>query len=185
MEAIKKWLNNIFTTVGSVFTIVGDLSTWLYNTLFAYINPLDERFFGYAIIDGIIDGFSSLFSDIGSILDYLNPGSEHFFLKLAFVPNVDNLAFDDVKDTLYGKFPFISSIEENLNDFKEKFNNEESVPNLTVTLPSFLGVGTFSIIDFSFFNNYRGMIHAFIIAVSYFLFIFKLYKKMPSIVKGE
>lgn len=185
MEAIKTFLNNIFTSISNVFSTLGSIFTFLYDELLCYINPLDEKFFGYAIVNGILDGFSSLFEDIGDILDYINPFSENFFLKLAFIPDTEDLIFDDVKDTLYSKFPFISSIEKILEDFKTVFSNESSKPNFTVSLPAFLGVGTFSIIDFSFFDNYRGLIHGFIIAVSYYLFITKLYKKMPQIVKGE
>jgi hypothetical protein len=43
---------------------------------------------------------------------------------------------------------------------------------------------TFSLIDFSLFLNYRVWLHGIVLAIAWFIFIFKTFKKLPSIIGG-
>lgn len=141
--------------------------------ILSYLNPFSDKFILKTVIQNLAD-----------LLSYINPFSDNFFLKIAFVPKTENLVFDDVRQTLYNKFSFIKSFEEIHDSFDEKFNQEENCPNFSITLPDFLGGATVNPINFSFFNQYRTFIHVFIIAVSYFVFIEKIYKLVPKILKG-
>lgn len=136
------------------------------------------------LLSWLASPFESIIHGIKSLIEYINPFSDKFFLKIAFVPETNNLIFDEVKETLYNKFGFISSFEKIHNSFENLFNKNEGMPSFTITLPDFLGGATVTPINFSFFDNYRGFIHGFIIAVSYFLFIEKIYKTIPKILKG-
>lgn len=107
------------------------------------------------------------------------------FIKYIFVPDTDELIFDDVKETIYNKFAFIGSFSQIQSDFQNVFDNESECPTFYITLPQFLGGSQVSPIDFRFYNQYRSVIHGFIIAVSYFFFIKKTFFKIPKIVKGE
>lgn len=43
---------------------------------------------------------------------------------------------------------------------------------------------TFALIDFSLFLQYRNWLHGIILAIAWVIFIFKTYKKLPSIIGG-
>lgn len=133
----------------------------------------------------MVSPFEKFEEILESIFNFLNPFSEDFFLKIAFVPDTDNLIFDEVKDVLYSKFKFIKSIEKIHNDFNDNFNKYASCPDFTIKLPAFLGGSLVKPIDFRFFNDYRIIIHGLIIALSYFFFIKKLSHKLPNLIKGE
>lgn len=188
-EAITNFLKSIF----SVLSGLGDLLTdifigffeGIYDGVSGVINAIKDLF---SLIgnkfSSLFSFFEPLFDRLFSLLDYINPFSKNFFLKIAFIPNIEDIIFDDVKNALYEKFAFLSSFEEIHKSFENTFNNETGCPEFTITLPSFLGGSVVKPIDFRFFNNYRGLIHGFIIAISYFLFIEKTYKKIPNIIKG-
>ncbi len=138
--------------------------------LFDFLNPASENFF--------LKGFVEI---VSTILSYLNPFSDNFFLKIAFVPDGDSIRTDVIETTIKNKFSFFSNFS---NFFGLVFNSlaDESEPEFMITLPGFLGGGTYEAIDFSFYNNYRSWIHGVIIAVSYFLFIKKIAKIIPSVI---
>lgn len=72
--------------------------------------------------ENIVNGIGNIFSSIGSLLDYLNPFSDKFFLK-DFITNLGKW-FENI-------FNFLGSILEYLNPFSDKF--------LLKTLFTFLG----------------------------------------------
>lgn len=43
---------------------------------------------------------------------------------------------------------------------------------------------TFGLIDFSLFVNYRDWVHGIILAIAWAIFIFKTYRRLPSIIGG-
>ena len=59
-------------------------------------------------------------------------------------------------------------------------NYGEDVPSFSLT---WYGT-TVAIIDFSLFLNYRTWIHGIILAIAWSVFIFKTYRKLPSIIGG-
>jgi hypothetical protein len=54
---------------------------------------------------------------INNILNFLNPFSEQFFLKIAFVPSQEfmNSFTGDIKDSFEGKFAFVSQFRDTWN----------------------------------------------------------------------
>lgn len=127
---------------------------------------------------------AKIFNFFVNFIQRILAGFFDFFVTV-FVPDTDDIIFDDVKETLLNKFPFIDSFRQIQNDFVNAFDNETGCPTFTITLPAFLGGSTVSPIDFRFYNQYRGWINGFIIASSYFLFIRKMYYKIPSMIRGE
>lgn len=111
----------------------------------------------------------------------MNPFSEKFFLWIAFVPSEGSVDTALLQGTLDSKFGFIKSLGDFLSRFFGSFTSGNQ-PNFTVTLPGFLGRGTFSIIDFGFYNNYRVFIHSIIIGISYILFVRRLMREIPAII---
>ena len=127
---------------------------------------------------------AKIFNFFVNFIQRILSGFFDFFVTV-FVPDTDDIIFDDVKETLLNKFPFIDSFRQIQNDFVNAFDNETGCPTFTITLPVFLGGSTVSPIDFRFYNQYRSWINGFIIASSYFLFIRKMYYKIPSMIRGE
>jgi hypothetical protein len=52
-------------------------------------------------------------------------------------------------------------------------------PRFAFTVPASMGGGTFQLINLSFFDQYRGFIHALIMGLGLFLFIRKILRKLP------
>ncbi len=163
---IGQWFSNILTSVGDWFANV--------------INGITE------FANSVGEWFAQLFVTIGEILDHLNPFSEKFFLKIAFIPSdgyFERFA-SDIKQSFDGKFEFISEIGNALKKlFGGVFDTDPEPPEFTVNLPGGKwGEGKVKVIDFSLFADYRPFILNFIRVMLWIPFLIKLYKKLPDIV---
>ena len=165
--------NSNTNTFGDDFEDNSDTS-WFGSLINWLLTPF--RFFAEKLID-IWDFFSNLIHN-------LLVGLFDFF-KTILVPNKDDIVFNEVRETLYNKFPIISSFRTLLNSFQNSFDNEAVCPSFIITFPNFLGGGIVNVLDLRFYNQYRSYINGFIVAVSYYLFIRKMYYKIPKLVKGE
>lgn len=150
------------------------------------LNPFSENFFLKWLIDFLDPSSDNFFlkgfvETVGTILSYLNPFSENFFLKIALVPAEGSIKTDLIEETMKKKFSFFTAFPDFIGSIFSSLSNDE-VPEFYITLPSFLGGGTYSCIDFSFYTQYRSWIHGFIIGVSYLLFIKKVVKMIPGII---
>lgn len=162
-NAIKEGIGNIFSSLGDILSYINPFSEnfillklWNFLTdIISYINPFSDNFFGKKIV--------SLFSDL---FNYL------------FVPS-DN-PFNELSNKFNSKFSFVEQIKTLINDLLGFNNYGEKVPEFNIT---WKGV-TFAIIDFSLFLDYRSWLHGIILAISWFTFLFKTYKKLPSIIGG-
>lgn len=126
-----------------------------FTELISYINPLDENFFVYKLIELL-----------GDLLEFL------------FVP-VNN-PFKNLSIKFDEKFAFINQIKDLVKSLLGFNNYGNSVPRFNMT---WKGV-TFTLIDFSLFLEYRTWLHSIILAIAWFVFLFKTYKKLPSIIGG-
>lgn len=146
--------------------------------LLDYLNPFSENFI-----------LLKLWNFLVEIISYINPFSENFFvykliellsdlLKFLFVP--ENNSFDDLSSKFNEKFAFVEQIKTLVNDLLGFNNYGDKAPSFNMT---WKGV-TFALIDFSLFLDYRSWLHGIILAVAWFAFLFKTYKKLPSIIGG-
>lgn len=181
-----------------------------FDTLFGFLNPAHENFIfrgAFADIGNILDTLNPL-SDkffLKQLFDVLNPFSENFFLKtlfdwinpfsenfigkkivelfqnlfeLLFVPK--NNPFESLSSKFDEKFSFVGQIKDLFSSFLGFNNYGDNVPSFTLT---WYGT-TVAIIDFSLFLDYRTWIHGIILAIAWAIFIFKTYRKLPSIIGG-
>lgn len=143
-----------------------------------YLNPFSDDFILLKLWNFLIE-----------IISYLNPFSENFFvyklidllgdlLKWLFVPNTN--PFNELSNKFNDKFAFVNQIKTLFNDLLGYSNYGDKVPSFDMT---WRGV-TFAFIDFSLFLDYRTWLHGIILAIAWFIFIFKTYKKLPSIIGG-
>ena len=120
---------------------------------------------------------------INTILDYLNPFSENFFLKIAFVPSNGFVAekFESLKSTFLSKVPLLQQIADLFATIKAtQFGTKPQA--ITVTMPIQYGGQTYSVINFDYFTQYRTTILNFIRYSAWFFFLKKTYKRLPSII---
>lgn len=185
-NAIKEGLNSIIEFFGN---------------LLDYLNPFSENFILKSIINflGSILNYLNPFSEdfillklwnfLVEIISYINPFSENFFvykliellsdlLKFLFVPA--NNPFDELSNKFNEKFSFIEQIKTLINDLLGFSNYGDKTPSFNM---SWKGV-TFALVDFSLFLDYRSWLHGIILAIAWFVFLFKTYKKLPSIIGG-
>jgi hypothetical protein len=134
-------------------------------------------------IQGIADGLTNIFTVIKNIGYALNPFHETFFLKIALIPaeGFEQNIWTESKTALELKMPLIFQISEFMNTIGE-VSTGNTKPEFTVTFNNKYGHGTYEIIDFSYFDDYRVFIINFIRMVTWFFFLKRLHKQIPSII---
>ncbi len=186
IENIGKFFQDLLNSIGSILQWLNPFSDkfflkglldFLGNAL-SYINPFDENFI-----------LKDVFKFLGDIISYINPFSENFFvykliellqnlLEFLFVPK--NNPFNELSSKFDTKFAFVNQIKDLFNSLLGFNNYGDKVPVFEMT---WKGV-TFAFIDFSMFLDYRLWLHGIILAIAWAIFIFKTYKKLPSIIGG-
>lgn len=186
IENIGKFFQDLLNSIGSMLQWLNPFSDkfflkglldFLGNAL-SYINPFDENFI-----------LKDVFKFLGDIISYINPFSENFFvykliellqnlLEFLFVPK--NNPFNELSSKFDTKFAFVNQIKDLFNSLLGFNNYGDKVPVFEMT---WKGV-TFAFIDFSMFLDYRLWLHGIILAIAWAIFIFKTYKKLPSIIGG-
>lgn len=130
------------------------------------------------VIDNIKDGFVTL-------LDYLNPFSDNFILKMAVIPRAGFLEeyVNELKSIFDIRFRLIYDALDYVK-FLIDYNVSEGgePPVYEITMPAKYGGDTFSVVDFSYFSNYRTYILNFIRFIAWFMFIKRIIKKFPLII---
>lgn len=205
-NSIKEKLGELGNFFGTVINYLNPLSekfflkdffTFIGNAL-SYINPFDENFIFKEFFSNFFSWFNP-FSDnfilkklwtlLGNIISYINPFDDNFLgkkiiellgnlLNSLFVPT--NNPFNDLSNKFNEKFAFIEQIKTFVNSFLGNSNYGDKTPAFEMT---WHGV-TFALIDFSLFLQYRNWLHGIILAIAWVIFIFKTYKKLPSIIGG-
>lgn len=149
-----------------------------FSDLINYINPFSEDF----ILKRVLDFFEEL-------LSYINPFSENFFvykllellgnlLKTLFVPEKSPL--ENFKQKVQDKLYFVTQISEMFSTLLGNVDYGTTTPSFSIT---YYGQ-TVNIIDFSLFVNYRMWLHGIILAIAWFMYIRKLFNKLPNIIGG-
>lgn len=148
---------------------------FILKTLLNYLNPFSEDF----ILKGLLDLF-------GTLLDYLNPFSDNFILKVAFIPKEGFFSekFDKLNEIIFSKFPFIEQLANIINPNTFAVTYATSAPNLSFTLPKKYGGGTYQLVNFDYFAQYKDFIFSFIRVMIWFPFAKWLYGRIPSLING-
>jgi len=133
--------------------------------------------------DDVVTGFGEVIGAISTGFSYVNPLSENFFLTLALVPEAGFMSdfFKGLQNEFNMKIPLISDLT---NFFKTVtgITFSSKIPEFKITLPDSLGGGTYSIIDFGFFSDYRTIIVNFIRFTAWFVFLKRLYARIPRMI---
>lgn len=160
LDNIKNMLSTIVNLPSKIADAIGGFFTSLGETIGGFFSDLAEK----------IKGF---FIDLGNtILDGL---------KFLFVPS-DNL-FLDLIDLIHEKFGFIFQILE-IGDFIINYDFKESPPDATVKFNNSWGHFEAEIMDWSIIEPYRNLIKNLVLAISWYLFLRKVQKRLPDIING-
>jgi len=169
-EDLGQWFDNLVYDLEQWFTNLGDdISTW------------------FEEVSNDITQFAENFNNtMSNIISCLDPTSERFFLKAAFIPSPEfmiNYA-TEIKDALDEKMSFITEIKEFLgNIFGAVIEPDPEPPKFEITLPGGKwGQGEIKIIDFSIFARYRPFILNFMRVLLWIPFLIKLYRRLPGLV---
>lgn len=163
-----KTSKNILDNVKNLVKAIGSLPSTIYDAVSSALSGLVDKI--SSIFDLISDFFSSFFANLFNKLKEL--------LVFLFIPDDDN-AFTEIKNVINEKFGFISQFTD-LGSKLVNLNFSSDVPAFEFT---FYGK-KYSIIDWSLYQPYRKYIHSIIIVISYYHFIQRTIKRIPSIIGG-
>lgn len=139
-KAIKEGLENIIN---------------FFKELISYINPFDQNFFVYKLIELL-----------GNLLKWL------------FVP--EQSSFEDLQEKFNTKFAFVNQIKQMFSNLLGFNDYSETLPTFSINYEG----QNLNIIDFSLFTNYRVWLHGIILSIAWFCYIRKLYNKLPQLIGG-
>jgi hypothetical protein len=148
------------------------------------------------IVNSILDLFGNLAEFVFVLLTNLIVPSDGFFEN----------SFSGVKDSLDARIPVIGQVidlsgeitnvmrsstgtqlpnepitPDSVTPMGIETTSETHRPRFEFTLPDELGGGTYQLIDLTWFDQYRGFVHALIIAFSVFMLARKVLRKLPRI----
>lgn len=163
---LKKLLTDILAGITSIYDFIKDILQ--------------------KILDGILSipkFLNDIWTSIKDILNYLNPLHENFFLKLAFVPADGYFTnfFNEIHTAFKAKIPFIAQILDFLNSIKNASVNGQ-IPEFKFTVTKTFGGGTYHLLSFEYFTEYRDIIINFIRFTAWFIFLKRLFRRIPKVV---
>lgn len=142
--------------------IFGEITSWFSGVLETLATPFTAVAEG---LSGVWQAVKNVPQAIADKLEYL------------FVPSSDK--FDELKDKFDEKFGFVGQIID-LGETIVDATFGGSKPNSNITVYG----GTYTIIDWDIYDDYRPYIHGIIVLLSYIVFIPKLIKRLPSVIRG-
>lgn len=129
--------------------------------ILSYINPFSENFFGYKIIDLLIDA-----------------------LEFLFVPSEERITA--ITNTVSSKFDFVDTIKYSIESLQNIINNVGNAPKLELTIGAtkYTSEQTVIVIDFSWYAPFKTYGDLIITGFVYIFFLWRLFINLPNIIHG-
>ena len=128
--------------------------------MLSYLNPFDENFFGYKLLE--------LLGDL---------------LKSLFVPSENRITA--LVDTVKSKFNFIDSIKIGVNSLKDIINGIGTVPSITFSFNATKYTPAFEFnFNLSWFAQFKPYTDLIITGFVYAGFLWRTFIKLPSTLSG-
>jgi len=172
---IGQWFSNLINSIGDWFAnLISSIGDWFASV----INGISE------LINSIGNWFAQVFAVIGDILDYLNPFSENFFLRIAFIPSDGFIPnkFDELKEVIDDRLPIIGTLSDVFNTITDVQGIESTKPKIEVELPGKWGGKKVEIINFDVIDPYVPYVKTLIRFLIWIPFIIKIYRRIPNII---
>ena len=153
---VGSWFSELGTNIGNWFGELGNnLGNWL-----SYLNPFSDNFFGYKLIELISQALSYLFTPSQSNVDILT-------------------------NTVDEKFGFIDSIKIAVNDIQYMIENiENGTSEFKIDIQSKWYTGEVVLFDLSWYVPFKAYGDLVFTGFAYVLFVFRMWKSIPSIING-
>jgi len=141
--------------------------------------------------DGVASALSSIYTAISSInnnlslvISYLNPLSENFFLKLAFLPSQEYLSnyATQYRELFDSKFTVLSQIDDSISAFNQAIESASSGEwqGIKIDLTRY-GAGELSIVSSEAINYYSQKIKFWLSAFMYFITALFVVKRVSTV----
>lgn len=201
---LAEGFNNFIEGIGDFFTnLIESLGNWFEDTILKmqeFGENVGDRFEGIAdsiaqfsddvgdwfeeLGSNLSDFFDGLFQTLDRFTDYIDPLSDDFILKKAFIPSEEFIEMNNERMANYGreKFGFIDEFKGVVESLKDNINDHSNAPEFNMTLPEKWGGGSVSIINFEAYDSIRLLVKNIIRIFIWLFFIFKIYKRIPKII---
>lgn len=165
--------------------ILSGLWDWLKGILQSILDAIK------AVAGAVVAGLTSL---LQAIIDAINAVKEFLGTMAAsiadaigaiFLPSDGYFTnfFKDINSAWASKIPFLAQILAFLEAVRDSVVGSQ-LPKVEVDLPPRYGGQTMSVVDFGYFTEYRDWILNFIRFSTWFIFIKRLYARMPKVIGG-
>lgn len=162
----------MFTKLGNWFSDLGDkIGNW-FSDLWTNIDS-GLRTLSSNLVGGITD-FSDKLDNVFKENDEKNND------------NADNgsAIINENTSTIKSKFSFVDNIKNNVNDMVDTITDNTRVPKFQVNVNSKWYTGTVTVVDFSWYDNYREFGDNVICIFCYLGFLWNIFKRLPDIIQG-
>jgi Flp pilus assembly pilin Flp len=185
-NAFSSGLNAVGNALDSVGSSIGGWFSDLGSNIHSWTTDFSSSVGGWFsnFLGGVKDNVSSIFTKMGTIVDYLNPNSSNFFIKIAFVPSATFMDSynKDMHDLWYSKFAIFSQLQDTFTAVKSAVDSSVNHwDGLQVDLSKY-GIGKQTIVDPSFANMLIPKLKFWIGGLVYFLTAMWLLRKISIVV---
>lgn len=144
--------------------------------MFGFLDPTSQNF--------AFSGLTDITTGIGNIFNLLNPNSQDFILRRAFVPSEERI--NAITNLVKGKFAFVDSIKTGINALDETINNLGSSPRLTMTLGAtqYTEEQRVVVIDLSWYAPFKQYGDLVLTGFIYLFFLWRIFISIPNIING-
>lgn len=182
VSGIGDFFENLIESLGSWFEDVGSWFGDVIDDIESLGNDIGSWFEG---IGDNITQFAENFSDTMSrFMSYLDPTSDNFFLKLAFIPSDGFIPakFNEVKVEFDNRLPIIGTLTELFNSITQAQSIQSTKPKFEIELPSKWGGQKVEVINFDIIDPYIPYVKTFIRFLIWIPFLIKIYRRLPQII---
>lgn len=202
INALGEGFNNFIEGVGDFFeNLIDSLGTWFENLgqwFDNLVNDLEQWFTNLGndigswfeeVSNDITQFAENINNTMSSIISYLDPTSERFFLKLAFIPSDGFITekFNEVKADFDNKLPIVGT----LNELFDSITQTQSIqtqsiqstkPKYEIELPDKWGGQKVEVINFAIIDPYIPYVKTIIRFMIWIPFLIKIYRRLPQII---
>lgn len=182
IDSLGSW----FESIGEFFSnLISSLGSWFEDVIAGIVslgNDIGSWFQGIA--DKITQFAENFSNAMSNIMSYLDPTSDNFFLKLAFIPQDGFISgkFNELKVVIDDRLPIIGTLTEVFNTITEAQSIESTKPKFEMELPSKWGGQKVEVINFDVIDPYIPYVKTFIRFLIWIPFIIKIYRRLPQII---
>lgn len=198
INALGEGFNNFIEGVGDFFgNLIDSLGTWfenlgqwfdnlVYNLEQWFTNLRNNIVSWFEVVSNDITQFAENFKNtMTNIISYLDPTSDRFFLKLAFIPSDGFISekFNEVKAEFDNKLPIVGSLTELFNTITQEQSIQSTTkPKFEIELQDKWGGQKVEVINFAIIDPYIPYVKTFIRMMIWIPFLMKIYRRLPKII---